>query len=375
MKNLTIYNSLSLQGHFAIVLIFIILVSCSSDDFDVAPNDQFMVAIPSSASKGIVFENQAEGIQLPIRIVGHLVNSGTITVSITPQADVQYGTDFTTEPDGSSGSVTLNISEGSASAVLSVFPSVEAGFNTDKLINFKLESVSGGLFLATESVDYELAIQDESLNVDILAFTSFEEPAAGDVNNYSAPDSTFLPNNPGENSVDYVSTGGEMGFDTSYLPGEEGGEDTSLIFGVTNVTNEPDEYNIGAFFNGSQAYVTSDADGLAEIVFDEVEIPSKFNSLKVRLSVYFVDASWEDDDEFDVFWRTEDGDETLMSFRSNGELMTDSPDGTGNVLVDDWFTFNRDVTNMKKGRLVIQIGTNSGSEYAFIDDIVIGGVE
>lgn len=64
-----------------------------------------------------------------------------------------------------------------------------------------------------------------------------------------------------------------------------------------------------------------------------------------------------------------------MSFRSNGALMTDSPDGTGNVLVDDWFTFNMDVSNIKKGRLVIQIGTNSGSEYAFIDDIVIGGVE
>ena len=375
MNNSIIYKSLSLQRFFVILLMATMLTSCSSDDFDVATKNQFLVAIPSSASKGTIFENQAEGIELPIRITSPLTNSGAVTVSITPLGDVQYGTDFTTEPDGSSGSITIDISEGSSGAVLKVFPVIEDGFTTDKRINFKLENASGGLFLLSESVDFELTIQDESLNVDVLAFTSFEEPAAGDVNNYSAPDSTFLPNNPGENSVDYVSTGGEMGFDTSYLPGQEGGEDTSLIFGVTDVINEPDEYNIGAFFDGAQAYVTSDADGLAEIVFDEVEIPAQFNALKVRLSLYFVDASWEEDDEFDIFWRTEDGDETLMSFRSNGALMTDSPDGTGNVLVDDWFTFNMDVSNIKKGRLVIQIGTNSGSEYAFIDDIVIGGVE
>ena len=352
-----------------------ILSGCSSDENDVAPRDQFFVAIMPSA---VTYENVSEGQELPIRIGAPLTAAGSITVSIAPQGGVTYGVDFTTEPDGASGTVTINVPAGSASAVLRVIPVLEDGFTSEKRITFTLTEATGGLLLA-ESVEHQLSIQDESLNVDILAFTSFEEPLAGEVNNYSAPDSTDLPNNPGENSVDHVSAGGEMGFDTSYVPGQKGGEDGSLYFGVTNVTNEPDEWDIGSFFNGAQAYVTSDADGLAEIVFDEVQIPERYNFLKVRLSVYFVDASWEnndqDVDEFDIFWRTEDGDETLASFRSNDDLMTDNAEGTGNVMVDEWFTFNLDVQNIKAGSLVIQIGTNSGSEIAFIDDIVVGAIE
>ena len=348
------------------------LLSCEDEDInEVVPKSQFFVSIPSSASTAEIFEDQTEGVSVPITIGNALIEAGTLTFELSSASGAIYGQDYTTVPDGSSGTIELTLSEGANSVSLAIIPIATEAVDT-KTISVALTNASGGLLLGSETSTYTLTIADQTLNLEVIAYTSFEEPLAGAVNNYSAQDGVEQINIEGLNAVDHVSVGGEMGFDTSYVPGQEGGEDTSLYFGVTNVVSEPDEWDIGFFKDGAQAYVTSDADGLAEIVFDEVNIPSGTEFLKVRLSTYFVDASWEESDEFDVFWRTSDGDELILSFRSDGDLMTDAPDGTGNYIIDEWFTFDAFVTNRKTGSLVIQIGTNSGSEIAFIDAIEIG---
>ncbi|UII80353.1 hypothetical protein [Flagellimonas sp. CMM7] len=362
----------------AVLLFLVVFISCDNDDVnEVFPKNQFFAAIPLSASTVEIFEDESDGVFVPVSIGNTLTESGTLTFEISSGA--VYGQDYTTVPDGSSGSIEVSVSTGQNTVSLQIIPLKTEAVDT-KTVTLNLTEASGGLLLGTETVPYTLTIADQTLNLETIAYTSFEEPLAGTINNYAAQDGVEQINvlDDGEgnrlNAVDYVSVGGEMGFDMSYIPGEEGGEDDGLFFGVTNVVNEPDEWNIGFFKDSAQAYVTSDADGLAEIVFDEVTIPAGVEFLKIRLSTYFVDASWETSDEFDVFWRTADGDELLLSFRSNevDELMTDAPDGTGNIIIDDWFTFDAFVSNIKTGSLVIQIGTNSGSELAFIDAIEIG---
>lgn len=364
----------SLICDFLYVLTGILLlnISCTNDDINkVEKKDKFLVGVNGNA---IVFEDE-EFVDIPVTIGFTNKEDSRVILDISLVGDLEYETDYTTFPDGASGTITLDIPKGSSQASIRLFPVIAQDNITtpDRIVDISIGEVTGGLILSSTSGTYRVTIKDRDFNIDPFAYTSFEEPSAGIVNNYSAPDGTDLPNNEGENSVDYISAGEEMGFDTSYLPGEEGGADDGLFFGVTNVANEPGEYNIGFFADGAQAYITSDADGIAEIVFDEVDVPLGYNVLKVKFSVYFVEASWETNDEFDVFWRTEDGDELIRSFRSNGDLMTDQPDGTGNILVDEWVTFFADVTNIKNGRLVIQVGSNSGSEIAFIDDILIGG--
>lgn len=365
-------KTIGLKSSIIALLSICILYACDNEDINsVDKKEQYYVTIPTSASSAEIFEDQQEGISVPIALGYTVSEPSSVTFEISSISGSEYGVDYKTVPDGSTGKVTIDLPVGASSIDLTILPIKTEDVDT-KIISVDVSEVSGGLLLASESVPFEVTIADQTLNLTVLASTSFEEPLAGLVNNYSAQEGTGQINVEGLNSVDYVSTGGEMGFDLSYLPGQEGGEDDEVYFGVTNVVSEPDAWDIGFFQDGAQAYVTSDADGLAELVFDQISIPSGTEFLKIRLSTYFVDASWEEDDEFDVFWRTNSGDELLLSFRSNGESMTDAPDGNGNILIDQWFTFDAFVDNIDNGRLVIQIGTNSGSEVAFIDAIEIG---
>lgn len=361
---------------FSIFALFCLafLLSCDNEEVNevVSREGQNFVAGMADGLTSTVFEDDGEAITVPFSIGFVLNESATVTIDLTLQDGAIYGTDFRTEPDGSSGQITLALPAGAKESLIKVIPIVTETVK-DFSVSFEVESVTGGLRLAEGSGVFTAAVEDQTKNLNIIAFTGFEEPLAGALNNYAADDGVEQINKDGLNSVDYVSTGDELGFDFSYIPGQEGGEDSEVFWGVTNVLNQPDAWNLPFFQDGAQAYVASDADGLAEIVFDEVAVPSDSEILLVTLSTHFVDSSWEDSDEFDVFWRTEDGDELLLSFRGDENAdMRDQPDGTGNIIEGDWFTFNAFVQNIKTGMLVLQIGNNSGSEAVFLDAIKIG---
>ena len=357
----------------AVLALIALLVSCDNDEVnEVASREgQTFVAGIADGLTTTVFEDGGEAISIPFSVGFTLNQSANATIALSLENAV-YGVDFITEPDGSSGQISVSIPEGGTNPTIRLVPIVTEGIK-DYTVTFEVAEVSGGLRLAQGSGVFTAAVEDQTKNLNVIAFTGFEEPTAGATNNYEADDGVEQINKDGLNSVDYVSIGGEMGFDFSYVPGEEGGEDTSLYWGVTNVLNEPDEWDLPFFQDGMQAYVASDADGLAEIVFDEITIAPDVEILLVTLSTFFVDASWEDSDEFDVFWRTSDGDELLLSFRGDENAdMRDQPDGTGNIIENSWFTFNVFAQNVKTGSLVIQIGNNSGSELVFLDAIRIG---
>jgi len=346
------------------------LTGCFEEqEFDVASELNYLAF---SESEAILLEGEVDEYTFDIIYSGNQNEAIEFSLGVDPDGtNATQGEDYTISP--ALGNLTIPAGESSLTIKVDIVNNdLQVGSRT---LGFELNT--------TENIDLGYLGSDEgkSLNITILeddaiffGSTSFEEPTAGLINNFASQDGVEQENVPGENTVDYVSVGGEMGFNTSYLPGQEGGADEGLLFGVTDVTSDPDwEYDVGSFPDGMQAYSTSDADGLMEIVFDELEIAETTELLQVSAFLWFADASWEEDDEIDFFWRTEDGDELILSLRSNGDSMTNSADGTGDVIVEQWVNFMPEVSNIKSGSLVIHIGTDSGSEIAFLDNIVISG--
>ncbi|MDN5204293.1 Calx-beta domain-containing protein [Fulvivirgaceae bacterium BMA10] len=360
-------------GKYIFMPLVFLLSGCFDEQEFFIPDGLKYVAFESSSI--VILEGETTSVDARIIYSGPaLTSSLSIPVSVVDGEGntAVDGVDYSIETGVSA--VAIPTGEYEQTISISIINNDEAvGARTFSL---NIGSISGFNIGAPDNADagsVQITILEDDLN--LFGYTSFEEPAAGDVNNYPAINGIDQPNVPGENSVDYTSVGNEMGFDTSYVPGQEGGADSGLLYGVSKFTSDADwGYDVGAFPDGDQAYSTSDSDGLMEIVFDELTIPDGASILQVSLSLWFANASFESDDEFDFFWRTDDGDELILSLRSDGADMTDSADGSGNNIEEQWTNFLVEVDNKKTGRLVIQIGTDSGAEINFIDNILIEGL-
>ncbi|NIW50253.1 MAG: hypothetical protein GWN30_37420, partial [Gammaproteobacteria bacterium] len=110
------------------------------------------------------------------------------------------------------------------------------------------------LILSGPSGTTPLAAEDE-----IFAYTSFEEPSTGSQYIDSGDSSTDHPlvNNPGQMTVNFTSTGGEIGFSAFYFNSRDDvGLTDGDYFGVTDYTGQ-----VGSYTSGSQGYEMTDADG------------------------------------------------------------------------------------------------------------------
>jgi len=119
--------------------------------------------------------------------------------------------------------------------------------------------------------------------------TSFEEPGVVAVQYVDTGDPAVahdLVNNVGEPNVDYVSTGGELGFNARYEPYDSPttGLTNGAFVGVTDVAPSgsfPYPY-------GTQGYQISDTDGNFILEFDTVSLDwrsSQYVSLELALSI------------------------------------------------------------------------------------------
>lgn len=85
----------------------------------------------------------------------------TLSISVKDSTSV-YGQDYTTQPDGSSGTITLQVPKGSTSATFNYIP--VAGMTiipTKPIVNFKISSQSAGMHLgATPSMKVTLVDDD-----------------------------------------------------------------------------------------------------------------------------------------------------------------------------------------------------------------------
>ena len=281
---------------------------------------------------------------------------------------------FEVSSDGTSFSAALNLD----------FNTINALDSLDLQVRFSPSSgqdglKTGDLLLTSAGADsISIPISGfEGFPLETVAFTSFEEvPAIPDSITYSAPDGFDLPNNTNQPPIDFMATGMELGFDLSYVNDPEliGGADDAVILGVIQESAEGIQVEVPGleFPDGMQAYVISDADGLLELVFDEVAISADATGISVEISILFADASWEASDEFDVFWQTADGlGDPLISIR--GVEPQDDIEINGLSVENQWLSLVGNVSpdRIATGRIVIQIGNNSGSELMFIDQVTV----
>ena len=249
-----------------------------------------------------------------------------------------------------------------------------------------LGSKSGTITLSSESAD-DVTI---SLTGEEASFVDFVSSGFEDVDltglglSYTKSGLAELNNNPGEAPVDFIATGSELGFDSSFDPndiGDDGGERIG-VGGVTNLFDINDDLDSVAFaYNGgSQGYHTSDLDGTLEIVFDEVTIPASAQHLEFSMAVYLTsfEGNYDAGEGVELVWRTSEGDTPLIDIE---DLL-----GTGDFTINGNFSFAMDEWGTVKapldvsvsgstGRVVIRVFNDNNDDVYLVDDVSIRTAE
>ncbi len=197
-----------------------------------------------------------------------------------------------------------------------------------------------------------------------IAYTSFEEATATGTKYTDTGDAATdhaLINNPGEPDVNFVSTGGEMGFSSYYYNTENGtGLTDGDYVGVSNYTGA-----VGAFTDGSQGFQLSDVDGYMVVTFDSVDV-SAYPSVQVSLDYFVNDDSWETDPmDFLRIWVVLDGTEEK-------DIVNTQPEDIDNLGIEGaWMTANGLFAGHQKLTLKIGLQSNGSFEAVYFDNIQI----
>ncbi|MEX1132321.1 MAG: hypothetical protein WEC15_03780 [Flavobacteriales bacterium] len=120
-----------------------------NDDF--TPTAYFS---PTSAN----FLESAGPINIPISVTP-AATAGTLTLSITNGPGAVYGADYTTAPDGSGGSITLNVPAGATVVILPVTLLDDLDIESTETVTFTLTGATGGLLFGP-SPTFFLSISD-----------------------------------------------------------------------------------------------------------------------------------------------------------------------------------------------------------------------
>lgn len=83
-----------------------------------------------------------------------------VTVQLTPSANLVYGTQFTTTPAATTGTITVPVLAGASEATFTVSKVAGALFFGDETIAFKLISASNGVILGTANQEYKLTFAE-----------------------------------------------------------------------------------------------------------------------------------------------------------------------------------------------------------------------
>lgn len=127
------------HGIFA-VLVFVVLAACSKKE---APLPDNFVNFEAS-SQGIT--SSEESYDLKIKLTAAAPTASTLVLAVA-ETGVVYGTDYTTTPAVSGGTVSLNIPAGATEAILKIEKVPTALFDGDEKIDFTINSVTAPLIL------------------------------------------------------------------------------------------------------------------------------------------------------------------------------------------------------------------------------------
>ena len=233
-------------------------------------------------------------------------------------------------------------------------------------VRFKPVTGENGLIPADLShtsvgaITKDLALSGVALNV--IAFTSFEEPAGLD-NDYfdlgSPDDNKELVNNIDQAPVQFTSVGGEIGFRTFYVSTGSVGATDGDDLGVTTKTSIVDSYP-----DGTQGYYFDDTDGLITVVFDQVDASSLL-ALKISLDYFINPTDYEPDDYFEIIVESGDGVPALVRRFTGVTIESDDiEEGIWKNVVLDVTSLIDDVAVLK-----ITVKTDSGAEEIYFDNI------
>ncbi|MBX2826617.1 MAG: choice-of-anchor I family protein [Flavobacteriaceae bacterium] len=203
-----------------------------------------------------------------------------------------------------------------------------------------------------------------------VAATSFEEPPVPGGQYTDTGDASTahdLINNAGEPEVDFTTTGGEMGYNATYVPYDTPGSgltDGDFV-GTTDFTGD-----VTAYTDGANGYQMSDADGNMILEFDIVDFAGFSNN--VVFIDYFVNGTgWEGDgtanddsnDRIRIYVRD------LTNSTEIDILNTEGSDIDDLNIEDAWQNGSAAVPDNAMVQLVVELRSNSGSEALYLDNV------
>ncbi len=138
------------------------------------------------ASAAASIQEDAGTHTITLNLTSPVATAQTVTVAINDNEAV-YGSNYTTNPDGSKGSFTLNIPAGSQSATFAITPDQDAVKKNNLLISFAITATSKEVIAGT-SKTYNLMIVDKNLQTTtttafaserLQRFTASPNPTSG----------------------------------------------------------------------------------------------------------------------------------------------------------------------------------------------------
>ena len=214
-----------------------------------------------------------------------------------------------------------------------------------------------------------------ALSVAQVAYTSFEEPLTFNINYTDTGDPSVahdLLNNMDEPLVDYVSTGGEIGYNARYEPYDSPGD--GLADGdAVGVNAEPPTIT-SPYTDGIQGYQISDVDGNFILEFDPVLISSP----SISIDYFITETGYEGDGT-----SNSSGSDRLRIYVKdlNDNVEYDLLNTTGNDINDlslegVWNTADLSIEDSPNItiQLIIEARNNSGVETFYFDNIRFQGL-
>lgn len=200
--------------------------------------------------------------------------------------------------------------------------------------------------------------------------TSFEEVAVGDENalytrNGGANEDGDLINGANPPFVDFVSTGGEIGFDSEFV-GVPNISTSSLGFtsqriGVTTALEDVDP-----FPDGTQAFHIEDPDGAIRITFDIVNVPAGVEDSGISFQYFLRTTSWETLDGIKAYANitTDSGAEVIQ--------LLDALDDNAEEVEGVWNTANSGfLKGVRSYQLVIDLQSGHHTEDIYVDNVIV----
>ena len=135
------------------IIALVLFWSCSDDE-----GTEIIPRITFTQDDGDLDENSSDPLQVNIALFENANTSLTFDVQIS--GDGTYGTDYTTTPDGSSGSFSLTVPAGSDQASFTVSSLDNLNFGDDLEITFTLANAPTGFIFGTDD-EFELTIVDD----------------------------------------------------------------------------------------------------------------------------------------------------------------------------------------------------------------------